>query len=231
MRLNFKTIMKKTALICYLCLLGITAFAQKETKIAIATDYGKIVMLLYDNTPLHRDNMIKLAKSHFYDSTLFHRVIPNFVIQGGDPQSKQAQPGTMLGNGEIGYRIPAEINDADIHKRGAVGMARDGNPKKESSGCQFYIVTGKKATVGELDNIDAKRTLKYTPEQRQAYLNEGGTPHLDGGYTVFGEVIEGMDVVDKISAQACDPNSRPKADIRMINVRLVKKKKRFLGIF
>ncbi len=223
--------MKKSLLIACLCFLGMVAYAQKETKVSIETEYGKIVMLLYNNTPQHRDNMIKLAKSHFYDSTLFHRVIPNFVIQGGDPQSKHAQPGAMLGNGEIGYRIPAEINTEDCHIRGAVGMARDGNPKKESSGCQFYIVTGKPATDAELDNVERTRGAKYTAAQREIYKTQGGTPHLDGGYTVFGQVIEGMDVVDKISAQACDQNNRPTKDIAMIKVRLVKKKKKFLGIF
>lgn len=222
--------MKKLLLMCCLSVISIVVFAQKETKISIETEYGKIVLLLYDNTPQHKDNMIKLAKQHFFDSTLFHRVIPHFVIQGGDPQSKHAQPGVMLGNGEIGYRIPAEINNEDIHKRGAVGMARDNNPEKQSSGCQFYIVTGKPVTDAELDNMEKSRGAKYTAEQRAIYKAQGGTPHLDGGYTVFGEVVEGMDVVDKISAQPCDQNNRPTTDIRMIKVRVVKKRK-FLGLF
>ncbi len=224
--------MKKLLLLLCITMMGIATYAQKETKIDIETNYGKIVVLLYDNTPLHKANMIKLAKAHFFDSTLFHRVIPNFVIQGGDPNSKHATAGTVLGNGEIGYRIPAEINDTDIHKRGALGMARDGNPKKESSACQFYIVTGNKVTEADLNALETSRGHKYTKAQRAAYIANGGTPHLDGGYTIFGEVVEGMDVVDKISAVACDQNTRPIQPVEMKTVRVEKhKRKKFLGIF
>lgn len=208
------------------------SFAQRK-RVAITTTYGKIVMELYDETPKHRDNLIKLTNEHFFDSTLFHRVIPNFVIQGGDPNSKHAAPDAMLGNGETGYRVDAEINDTDFHKYGALGMARDGNPQKASSGCQFYIVTGKKYTDAELDNIE-KRTGKKMPEaHRMVYKTIGGTPHLDGGYTVFGEVIEGMDVVEKISKEARNAMDRPNNDIRMIKVEVLqaKHKKKFLGIF
>jgi len=207
----------------------IHTFAQK-TKVEIETEYGKIVMMLYDNTPQHRDNMIKLVKEHFFDSTLFHRVIPQFVIQGGDPDSKHAKPGQMLGDGDLKYKIPAEINDVDYHKRGAVGMARDNNPDKASSACQFYIVVGKKFTDAELDKITQRSGHKFTPEEREVYKTQGGTPHLDGGYTVFGEVLEGMDLVDKIANEPRDSHDRPNKDISMIKVRLVKKKK-FLGIF
>ncbi|HXS36446.1 MAG TPA: peptidylprolyl isomerase [Flavipsychrobacter sp.] len=221
--------MKKIILTSLGLLMMLHTFAQK-TKVEIETEYGKIVMMLYDNTPKHRDNMIKLVKEHFYDSTIFHRVIPQFVIQGGDPDSKHAKAGQMLGDGDLKYKIPAEINDTYYHKRGAVGMARDNNPEKASSACQFYIVVGKKFTDAELDKISQHSGRKFTAEQREVYKTQGGTPHLDGGYTVFGEVLEGMDVVDKIANEPRDAHDRPNKDIRMIKVRLVKKKK-FLGIF
>src|SRR5688572_16242930 len=188
-----KQILLTLAAFCFF----ISAEAQ-STKVVIETDSGRIVMELYDNTPLHRDNMIKLTKQKFFDSTLFHRVIPTFVIQGGDPNSKKAQPGQALGDGEVGYRVPAEINPINFHQRGAVGMARDNNPEKASSGCQFYIVTGKKYTDEELDKIAERTGRKFNPKQRTIYKTEGGTPHLDGNYTVYGIVEEGMDVVDKI---------------------------------
>jgi len=225
--------MKKLLLLFCITLMSIATYAQEQTKVDIVTNYGKIVVLLYDNTPLHKANMVKLANEHFFDSTLFHRVIPHFVIQGGDPKSKTAAPGEMLGNGEIGYRVPGEFNDSDIHKRGALGMARDGNPKRESSGCQFYIVTGNKVTDADLDNNERRMGHKYSASQRAAYLANGGTPHLDGDYTVFGEVVEGMDVVDAISAVARDPNTRPLQPAKMLSVRVekTKKKKKFLGIF
>jgi len=228
-----------------LCAVSLSAFAQSN-KVVIETEYGKIVMMLYDNTPKHRDNMIKLANEHYYDSTLWHRVIPQFVIQGGDPASKHAAKGQLLGDGEYGPRIPAEINDSDYHKRGAVGMARDNNPDKMSSGCQFYIVTGKLWTDKELDMIEMRLGRKLSATQRETYKTKGGTPHLDGGYTVFGEVIEGMDIVDKISNVARDHNDRPEQDIHMLSLRLMedkshgnknqkekktKKKHKFLGIF
>jgi cyclophilin family peptidyl-prolyl cis-trans isomerase len=219
--------MKKIFISSIVILIACSAFAQKN-KIKIETDSGTITVMLYDNTPLNTDNMVKLAKEHYYDSTLFHRCIPQFVIQGGDPQSKQAKPGQMLGNGELGYKVPAEINDTDYHKRGALGVARDNTPDKSGSACQFYIVVGKKCTDEELDNISKHSNRPYTPEQREVYKTIGGTPHLDGGYTVFGEVIEGMDVVDKIANAPRDMHDRPKTDIHMITVRVMKKKKRFL---
>lgn len=208
-------------------IMGIGTYAQKN-KIKIETDYGTIVIMLYDNTPLNTNNMVKLAKEHYYDSTLFHRCIPQFVIQGGDSTSKHAKPGQMLGEGGLGYTVPAEITPDHYHKRGALGVARDQTPDKSGSACQFYIVVGKKFTDADLDNI-AKRTGRtLTPEQRETYKTMGGTPHLDGNYTVFGEVIEGMDVVDKIANEERDKNDRPKKDVRMNKVRLMKKKKRFL---
>ncbi len=223
--------MKKLILTALSFCLVTVAIAQtrNKQKVEIETSYGKIVLALYDNTPKHRDNMFKLIKQKFYDSTLFHRVIPNFVIQGGDPDSKHAAAGQALGEGDVGYRVPAEINNSDFHQRGAVGMARDNNPEKASSGCQFYIVVGKTFTDDELDKISTSTGRKFTPMQRNIYKTKGGTPHLDGNYTVFGIVEEGMDVVDKIAAVDRDGADRPKEDIRMIKVRI--KKKKFLGIF
>lgn len=215
--------MKKIALILFVFLLNASVYAQSQ-KVVIETDSGRIVMELYDYTPLHRDNMVKLVKEKFFDSTLFHRVIPNFVIQGGDPESKRAQPGQMLGNGEVGYRVPAEINDSAYHCRGAVGMARDGNPEKASSGCQFYIVTGKKYTDEELDVITQRSGRVFTPQQREVYKTQGGTAFLDGNYTVYGMVLEGMDVVDRISAMPRNQTDRPNTDIAMKKVYLLEEK-------
>lgn len=223
--------MKKIFLLLFSICIVATAIAQEryKDKIVIETVHGKIVLALYENTPKHRDNMIKLVKQKFYDSTLFHRVIKNFVIQGGDPESKTAKQGQMLGEGDLGYKVPAEINRVNFHQRGALGMARDNNPDKASSACQFYIVVGKTYTDEELDNIAKKTGRTFTPMQRNIYKRKGGTPHLDGNYTVYGIVEEGMDVVDKIAAETCGPNDRPVADIKMIKVRM--KKKKFLGIF
>lgn len=224
----------KKLLLFSACLFAITLTAvakkNKDTKVVIETEYGKIVMLLYANTPQNTANMVKLANEHYYDSTLFHRVIPNFVIQGGDPESKHAKAGQALGNGDLKYRVPAEINDSDFHKYGALGVARDNTPDKSGSACQFYIVTGRKYTEDELDKIGKSTKRNYTAAQREIYKTKGGTPHLDGNYTVFGEVLEGMDVVEKISNEPRDRADRPNKDIRMLSVRVVKKKK-FLGIF
>ncbi|HNQ21093.1 MAG TPA: peptidylprolyl isomerase, partial [Bacteroidales bacterium] len=164
----------------------------------------------------HRDNFVKLIKSGYYDSLLFHRVIANFMIQGGDPQSKNAKPGQMLGNGGPDYTIPFEYVPEYFHKRGAIAAARmsdNVNPKKESSGSQFYIVQGRKFTMDEL-NILEQRGFKFTDEQKQIYSTIGGSPHLDGQYTVFGEVISGMDVVDKIASLPTDRNNRPLQDVK-----------------
>ncbi len=219
--------MKKTLLSLFAILITVTTFAQKN-KISIETEYGKIVIMLYDNTPLNTNNMVKLAKEHYYDSTIFHRCIPQFVIQGGDSTSKHAKPGEMLGEGGLGYTVPAEINDTDYHKRGALGVARDNTPDKSGSACQFYIVVGKKFTDDELDKLSKRSGRQYSAAQREVYKTQGGTPHLDGNYTVFGEVIEGMDIVDKIANEPRDKHDRPLKDIRMLKVRVVKKKKHFL---
>ncbi len=179
---------------------------------------GDIKIKLYDETPLHRDNFIKLVNEHYLDSTLFHRVINKFMIQGGDPDSKNAQAATMLGNGGPQYTIPAEFRPDLIHKKGVLAAAREGdmvNPQKASSGSQFYIVQGKVFTTEELDMLSKRMGKTFTPEQIKIYSTVGGTPHLDGAYTVFGEVVSGWDVIDKIAAVATDKNNRPIDDIRM----------------
>lgn len=216
--------MKKLVLSLSILLCCSAAFAQTN-KVVIETDSGKIVLALYDNTPLHRDNMLKLVREHFFDSTLFHRIIPGFVIQGGDPDSKKAQPGQMLGEGDLGYKVPAEINDSNFHQRGALGMARDGNPEKASSACQFYIVTGRKFSDQELDMIVQRGKRNFTPAQREIYKNAGGTAMLDGGYTIFGIVLEGMDVVDKIVNMPRNQADRPNTDIAMRKVYMLEEKK------
>src|SRR6185436_13713259 len=157
---------------------------------------------LSDSTPLHRDNFLKLVKTGYYDSVLFHRVIKNFMIQGGDPESKHAPSGVGLGNGGPSYRVPAEFRQTLFHKKGVIAAARNDNPQKASSGSQFYIVQGKIFTDAGLDSLETIRLKTKIPEERRAvYKTIGGTPHLDVlGYTVFGEVIKGLDVVDKIAA-------------------------------
>jgi cyclophilin family peptidyl-prolyl cis-trans isomerase len=214
--------MKKTILLCALVLSGMATFAQKY-RATITTDYGKIELFLYDNTPKHRDNFVKLAKKHFYDSTLFHRVIPEFMIQGGDPGSKTSAKGAQLGDGDVGYRVPAEIKPENIHKRGVLAAARDNDPSKASSGCQFYITVGKKYTAEQLDAIAKRNGQKYTEAQKKIYETQGGTPHLDGNYTVYGEVTKGMDVVDKIVNQKRNGMDRPDADQRIRKLRVKKK--------
>jgi len=192
----------------------------QETRIKLSTDSGIIVFRLSDKTPLHRDNFIKLVKQHYFDSLLFHRVIKNFMIQGGDPDSKRAGPGVELGDGGPDYTVPAEFDTSLFHKKGAVAAARYGddvNPKKASSGSQFYIVQGKVFTDKELDSIETYRLngRKIPTRQREVYKTIGGTPHLDMNYTVFGEVESGLEVVDKIAAAHGDSNNRPIKDIRM----------------
>jgi peptidyl-prolyl cis-trans isomerase B (cyclophilin B) len=250
-----------------------------ETIISLETTMGNIRLRLYNETPKHRDNFIKLVKQGIYDSVLFHRVIQGFMIQGGDPDSKKAQPGVMLGNGDVGYKIPAEFNAKLFHKRGALAAARDNNPEKASSGCQFYIVQGKvfpdsllkqqedRINMGKKQeifsqiinkpenkalkdkfiafqqaaNMDSLRSLslkiepqidaelakqgmyRFSDDQRKAYTSAGGAPHLDGNYTVFGEVLEGMDVVDKIAGAPRDKADRPLTDIRILKAQIVTK--------
>ena len=188
----------------------------KLIRVKITTDSGVIIVKLYDSTPLHRDNFVKLVKEGFYDSLLFHRVIQGFMIQGGDPNSKNAQPGQMLGNGGGDMaRIPAEFRKSLIHKKGVLAAARDGNPEKASSACQFYIVQGNIISDEQLNQFEMSIGMKYTPAQRLAYKTIGGTPMLDQNYTVFGEVISGLKVIDKIASVAKAPGDRPVGDVRM----------------
>ncbi len=191
------------------------ADSSKDRIVQITTDFGTMKIRLYNETPKHRDNFIKLASEGFYDGLLFHRVIKEFMIQGGDPQSKDAPPEKMLGAGDVGYKIPAEINDQLVHKKGTLCAARDGNPEKASSGCQFYIVQGKKYTPEELAATESRSGIKYTEQQKKDYSTLGGTPMLDRNYTVFGEVIEGMEVIDAIAAVKTKPGDRPEKDIKM----------------
>jgi len=194
---------------------------EKETLVEITTPFGIMVAKLYNSTPLHRDNFIKLINQGFYDSLLFHRVINAFMIQGGDPKSKHADSTTMLGNGEApGERIPAEFRPDIFHKKGALAAARDGNPQKASSNCQFYVVQGKRIDTAQLSSIEKNirkenPAFAYTEAQKEVYGRIGGTPFLDQNYTVFGEVISGLDILDKIAAVQTRPGDRPAQDVWM----------------
>ena len=188
------------------------------TMVLISTNYGDMKAILYNETPLHRDNFIKLVKERYYDGTLFHRVIDGFMIQGGDPDSKTAKPKQMLGQGGPGYTIPAEFKQELIHKKGALAAARMGdnvNPQKASSGSQFYIAQGKRYTSEELNMLQARMGKQFNQTQKDAYVNEGGVPFLDYEYTVFGQVIEGLEVIDKIAKVQKDRYDRPVEDVKM----------------
>lgn len=253
------------------------AKAQDETKVLIKTNLGDITIKLYNETPQHRDNFIKLVQEHYYDSVLFHRVIRDFMVQAGDPDSKNAEKYAQLGTGGPGYTIPAEfVYPQYFHKRGALSAARQSdqvNPERNSSGSQFYIVTGKKYSKFQLQdleeqldkqqgqtifnllcgqNIDKIREIqssgdqdslmrlqdelvakteqilkeqgpfKFTKEQVEAYTSQGGTPFLDNQYTVFGEVIDGMKVVEKIESAGTDTYDRPRKDISIITMEIIK---------
>lgn len=205
---------------------------KKEYMVRMFTTAGVVDMKLYDETPAHRDNFVRLVKNHQYDSSLFHRVIKDFMIQGGDPASKNAVPGELLGEGDLGYTVEAEfMPDLHYHRRGALAAAREGddvNPSKASSACQFYIVWGKVYTKEQLESYmewykqRTGKELNVTPEQFEAYTTVGGTPHLDGGYTVFGEVVKGLEVIETIQNVKCDGNDRPLRDVRIIKMELVK---------
>ena len=249
---------------------------DKETLVKIETTLGDIEVKLYNETPKHRDNFIKLVKDGVYEGTLFHRVIKDFMVQAGDPDSKNAPKGKMLGTGDVGYTVPAEfVYPKYFHKKGALSAARQGdnvNPKKESSGCQFYIVTGKvfndstllgmesqmnENKINVIFNTLAQKHMKeiykmrkandenglydlqeklfaqaqemaakepefhFTPEQIEAYTTVGGTPHLDGEYTVFGEVVKGLDIVDKIQQVKTDRSDRPEEDVKITKVTIL----------
>lgn len=209
--------MKKIVLFILLTIFGFMQ-TKAETRVRISTSYGDMIVKLYDETPKHRDNFVKLVKDGFYEGTLFHRVINSFMIQGGDPDSKNAAKNAALGAGDIGYRLPAEFVSSKIHKKGALAAARQGdfvNPKKESSGCQFYIVQGNVYKKEHLQAFENQMGKKFSQEQIAAYTTVGGTPHLDGEYTVFGEVVEGLDVIDRIAAVQTDGRDRPLEDIKM----------------
>lgn len=246
-----------------------------SVKVEVETSVGPFTVLLYGDTPKHRDNFVKLVKEGYYNGTLFHRVINEFMVQAGDPDSKTAKPGQALGSGGPDYTIEAEIvYPKHFHKRGALAAARQGdqvNPMKTSSGSQFYIVTGKKVTEGEMKQMEsylensalqtrfaqlaqshmtevremqqkgdqagleklqnqlieeakqyvAEHPVNITDEMKEAYKTVGGTPHLDNAYTVFGEVISGMDTIDKIEKVQTDGMDRPKDDIRIISMKIV----------
>jgi cyclophilin family peptidyl-prolyl cis-trans isomerase len=197
--------------------------------VELQTTKGTLVIRLSDSTPLHRNNFLKLVKQHYYDSILFHRVIANFMIQAGDPNSKGAKPGDRLGAGSPGYTIPAEFRPTLFHSKGVIAAARSGddvNPQKASSGSQFYIVQGKIFTDAGLDSVETYRLhgRKIPIEQRSVYKTVGGTPHLDQNYTVFGIVIKGLNVVDSIAYTPTNRQSdRPLQDVRIIKARLVKR--------
>jgi peptidyl-prolyl cis-trans isomerase B (cyclophilin B) len=184
-----------------------------STYALIQTEYGDMKVMLYNSTPKHRDNFIKLVNEGYYDSLLFHRVINGFMIQGGDPDSRKATPGQMLGMGGPEYKIDPEIGAP--HLRGALAAARDNNPLKQSSGSQFYIVQGQIINDEYLNTIEQQKGIKYSPEQRKLYKEEGGAPFLDNDYTVFGEVVEGFETINKITSQPTDSNDRPQKDVRM----------------
>lgn len=203
-------------LLLVLCCVNAFAAKPKHKYVRITTDLGECIVMLYNETPLHSANFLKLSKAHFYDGTLFHRVIKNFMIQGGDPDSRHAKPGATLGEGDVGYTIPAEFRDSLFHQKGALAAARDDNPTKASSGCQFYIVQGKTFTEEQLQKVEEKRLKFRLPDyQREIYKTTGGAPHLDHNYTVFGQVVKGLDLVDQIAALLTDPNDRPNKDVHM----------------
>lgn len=204
---------------------------DRKRDVELVTTKGTIILRLSDATPLHRDNFLRLVKTHFYDSLLFHRVIKNFMIQAGDPDSKRAIAGQSLGDGDLGYTIPAELDTALFHQKGTLGAAREGdnvNPEKRSSAAQFYIVQGRKFTDAGLDSVETYRLKgrKIPAEQRAIYKSIGGSPHLDQNYTVFGQVVKGLEVVDTIAAVPTSKGmdkDRPLTDVRLLKVRLIKR--------
>ena len=206
--------------------MSFTVNESEETMVLIATGFGDMKLKLYNDTPQHRDNFVKLVSDSYYNGTLFHRVMKDFMIQGGDPQSKGAAPGQQLGTGGPGYTIPAEILHNHIHKKGALAAARQPdriNPEFASSGSQFYIVEGRISDPSSTLSMEERRNLNlaadqkwsYTDEQVNTYATIGGAPHLDGTYTVFGEMTEGFDVLDAISLVPTNRYSRPTVDIPM----------------
>lgn len=227
--------MKKLLLALLLTVGAVNATAQTDTvrhEILLETTMGNIRLALYNETPLHRDNFLKLVRDGYYDGNLFHRVISRFMIQSGDSTSRHAKAGEQLGEGDLDYRIPSEIVFPKyFHKRGALAAAREGddiNPNRESSAAQFYIVYGRRCNDEMLAKVQERITkatdgkITLTPEIRQAYFERGGTPHLDGQYTVFGEVLEGIDVVERIQMVETDKNDRPVEDVRIVKATVIK---------
>ncbi len=192
--------------------------APEECLVLLETRHGNMLIQLFDDTPAHRDNFTKLIEEGYFDGLLFHRVIDRFMIQGGDPNSRDAGPKKQLGTGGPGYQIEAEFNDEFVHFKGALAAARQPdrvNPEKKSSGSQFYIVHGSSVSDTTLDQVEAKTGIQYTPEQREEYKKNGGYPFLDTQYTVFGRVIEGMEVIDLIAAEETSRSDRPREDVQM----------------
>ena len=210
---------KHTAIILF-AILMINPMIKAQTFVTFSTTYGDIRIRLYDETPQHKANMIKLVNQGFYDGVLFHRVIPSFMIQAGDPDSRKASSDQPLGSGGPGYTIPAEIFPQFFHKKGALASARQGdqvNPEKASSGSQFYIVQGQTLTPSQLQMfVESGRHKPFTPQQLEIYTTIGGTPHLDDQYTVFGEVVSGIEIVDTIAAVTTDQRNRPLEDVKII---------------
>ena len=225
--------MKRLFYVLLVCCFSVMLKAQTSTtEVLLETTMGNIRIALYDETPQHRDNFLKLTKMGVYDSLLFHRVIKDFMIQSGDTNSKHAKPGQLLGTGDFDYTQETEFRLPQIfHRRGVVAMAREGddvNPERRSSACQFYIVWGKVLDDARLAKIQERLDsatqgqVKLTPEMIETYKTIGGTPHLDGQYTVFGEVVEGMDIVDQIQQVKTDKNDRPLEDIRILKATVTK---------
>src|SRR5690606_5244266 len=199
--------------------------APPHKYVRLIRDKGECLIKLYDETPLHRDNFVKLVREGYYNDLLFHRVIKNFMIQGGDPDSRYAAEKQRLGEGGPDYTIPAEFNDSLFHKKGVVAAARDDNPEKASSGSQFYIVQSRTFTDQGLDSLEQLRLggRKIPAAHRQVYKTLGGNPHLDRNYTVFGEVVSGIGVIDSIAASPTDRYDRPVQDQRMDMVMLTRR--------
>ena len=216
----------KKILLLFITLFNLNAFAAKpkDTYVKVSTSYGQVFIKLFNETPKHRDNFIKLAKEGTLNGTLFHRVIKGFMIQGGDPSSKTAVAGQSLGDGDLGYKVDAEFIPNLFHKKGVLAAARDNNPEKASSASQFYIVQGKKYTDAELDAVEKGRLAgrKIPTDQREIYKTVGGTPFLDQTYTVYGEVVKGLEMVDKIADLPVGVSNRPVEDVKM-QVSLLKK--------
>lgn len=230
----------KKSLIAIMAMLLLVAPADakkkdKSTLVKIYTTEGNITVKLYDDTPQHKENFLQLVRAGKYEGLLFHRVIKNFMIQGGDPESKDAPRDKQLGAGDLGYTLPAEIKFPECyHKYGALAAARTGdqvNPEKRSSASQFYIVTGRQMSEDELQGLEKaltrclalKEPFVYSNEQRMQYKTFGGTPHLDGAYTVFGEVVKGFDVLEKIQNKATDANDRPEEDVKILKMKITRR--------